>query len=1158
MVVFVIIGWLLTNVLHLSGNAEMVVRALLIGLAFAGFGGLIYYFQRRQQRKAQEAAGGKVDVGTAEKEVESFVSDAQKRLAQSNFGQNLGRDAKLSQLPIFFIAGEPGAAKTSTFVNSGTEPDLLAGQVYQDSAIVSTRPVNIWLAQGAVFVEAGGRLMGDPGRWSTLIKKLHSKQRWWYFGRKPQAPRAVIVCVDSEAFLKPNAEEALTLTARGLHTRLGEISQLLGIRLPVYVLFTKLDRLAFFIDFVSSLSDQEATQVLGVTLPLIGDREQGGVYAEEESRRLANAFDDLFHSLCDKRPPYLGRENDANKLPAVYEFPREFRKLRNTAVRFLVDLCRPSQLRANPFLRGFYFSGVRPVVVKESAPVARGAMPSAMKRGATGLFSGSVTEDPLAGPVISGKTRRVPQWLFLGHLFNDVLLRDRAALGASGQSVRAELMRRILVGCAGGLALLWAILLTISYIGNRQLENRVGDAVRGIRTTEAGGAGQELPSLDALSRLDTLRDSVETLSRYEREGAPWAIRWGLYVGHDLYQPTRRLYFSRFHQLLFGSTQQALLDWLRKLPQRPGPTDEYTPTYNTLKGYLITTSHHDKTTRAFLPPLLAERWAAGRQVDGDRAALARRQFDFYSDELFISNPFSSDADSDAVEKARYYLAQFNAVERIYQFIIAEASRQNPSVNFNKRFAGSAAFVANDKDVAGAFSADGWKFVEAAINNPDRFYGGEPWVLGNQNYGGIDRTGLGQQLRDRYHKDFLGNWRQYLANSEVVKYRSLQDASQKLTQLGGNQSYLLELFCLASVNTSAAPADVVDPYQPVQWVTPNGCLTQLAHAHNTQYLSALTTLQQALDQVAKAAGNPKDDLVTQTMNAASNAYKVTRDTAQNFHIDPDTSVHGGVQVMVQKLMEDPIRQAEGLLGRLGPQQLNTQGRAVCGEFAELNKKYPFDTNSKIDATLDDINRFFRPPDGRLNAFFESSLKNYLDRNGNVFTRKPDSKVQVTDAFLRFFNRAMAFSGALYKTNGQNPQLGYSMKALPFEVLKNLTLSIDGQTLKATPNGGQSQEFTWPGASVHGARLSGAVGGEEAEFNVQEGLWAAFRFFGDADQFAPTGNTYSLKWIPKSGQSNQPTRIGGKVVTLPFQLDLKGAPPVFQKGYLSGFQCVSEVAR
>ena len=36
--------------------------------------------------------------------------------------------------------------------------------------------------------------------------------------------------------------------------------------------------------------------------------------------------------------------------------PVEFRKLRAMAVQFMVDLCRPNQLGAGPFLRGFYFT----------------------------------------------------------------------------------------------------------------------------------------------------------------------------------------------------------------------------------------------------------------------------------------------------------------------------------------------------------------------------------------------------------------------------------------------------------------------------------------------------------------------------------------------------------------------------------------------------------------------------------------------------------------------------------------------------------------------------------------------------------------------------------------------------------------------------------
>jgi type VI secretion system protein ImpL len=39
-------------------------------------------------------------------------------------------------------------------------------------------------------------------------------------------------------------------------------------------------------------------------------------------------------------------------------------------VQFLVDLCQHSQLTLGPFLRGFYFTGVRPIVINEVAPVA--------------------------------------------------------------------------------------------------------------------------------------------------------------------------------------------------------------------------------------------------------------------------------------------------------------------------------------------------------------------------------------------------------------------------------------------------------------------------------------------------------------------------------------------------------------------------------------------------------------------------------------------------------------------------------------------------------------------------------------------------------------------------------------------------------------------
>jgi type VI secretion system protein ImpL len=1020
MALYMAIAWVVTSWLHLPPQADTLVRMFLMGLGFAALAFVYQWRERRQRRKESAGQDAQQQTGrtneSATREIDSYIREAEKRLAAARGA----RDSKLANLPVFFIAGESGSAKTSLFLHSGTEPDLLAGQVYQDTTVVPTRPVNLWLAKDAAFVEAGGRLLSDPARWQGLIKRLRQSARRFFSGR-PQAARGAILCIDCDRFLHSGGEEALAAAARGLQERLAEISQTMGVNLPVYVVVTKLDRMNFFTEYASNLTNDEVTQVMGVTLPL-GSGGQG-IYAEQESRRLTTTFDNLCASLCDNRLPFLARENNAAHLAPVYEFPREFRKLREPLVRFLVDLFRPSQLRANPVLRGFYFSGVRPVTMKEAVPLARG--PEREVSSLVGSFDagyGSASPTVVAQEV---RTRRVPQWLFLGHLFSDVILDDKAAMVSSGRSFRGEMVRRGIAMGLGVACLLLSGAFTLSYFRNRALESQVGEAARGISFSETGGAAQELPSRVSLERLDTLRESVEQLAGYERDGAPWSLRWGLYIGPKLYPTARRLYFARFAQIVFGSTQASLVDWLRKLPEKPGANDEYKPSYDTLKGYLITTSHHEKSTRAFLSPLLYERWAGKRQVDAERAALAERQFDFYSDELFYSNPYTSENDSDAVEHARSYLAQFNASENVYQFIIGEASRQNPAVNFNKQYSGSANYIVNNKDVQGAFTVAGWAFFEKALHDLRRYFGGEQWVLGDRAVATFDPATLGPELRTRYQKDFIGNWRAYLANTEMVRYRGIPDAAQKLQQLSGNQSYVLALFCLASINTSLSGNEAAStPYQPVQYVEAPGCTEKLVQDHNGPYLTALASLQGVLERLGRNNGAIPDDLVAQVQNEAANAYRVTRQIAQNFRIDHEGDVHG----MVQKIMEDPIKQAEGLLRTIGPAQLNGEGRRFCGAFSELTGKYPFKSDSKTDATLEELNAMFRPGEGKFDQFYESALKNYLDRHESQYARRTDAHVQVTDAFLRFMNHAGAFREALYPVGAKNPALAYDMTSLP----------------------------------------------------------------------------------------------------------------------------------
>ncbi|MGH9631929.1 MAG: ImcF-related family protein, partial [Bryobacteraceae bacterium] len=1022
---------------------------------------------------------------------------------------------------------------------------------YQDSTVVPTRTANLWFARNAIFAEAGPKLLGDDAQWVKMIRRLRPGNLKAVVGGRTQAPRSVLLCFNSEIFTQPGASDKLASIARNLQTRLGEISQTLGISLPVYVLFTRADRLPYFAESVRTLSNEEAGQVLGVTLPI---QTGSGVYAEQQSNKLNHAFNSLFHSLCDRRLEFLPREGDEQKIPNAYEFPREFRKLRPLLVQFLVDLCRPSQLRTSPFLRGFYFSGVRPVVVNEvAAPAPRRAAEQERYEpagSATGVFNAphyQQTAQQSYAPQVTG-TRKVPQWLFLSRLFHEVLLRDQTAMVASGSSTRTSALQRVLLASAAALGLILAVGFTVSYFGNRKLVNNASAAAQAIAASEA--SGENLASLDALQRLETLRQSLEQLTIYEREGRPFGLGWGLYAGSDAYPHVRSAYYNRFNQLLLGQTKGTLQQHLAALPSSPGESGNYNYTYEDLKAYLITTSHHDKSTQQFLSPVLLDRWSAGHEVDAARMELARKQFDFYSEDLKTANPFTNENDSEAVERGRHYLSQFSGIESIYNFMLSEAAKKNPPVNFNKKFAGSSAAVINNRDVAGPFTLGGWATMQDFIKNADDFFAGERWVLGEEAAAPVDRAKLTQDLKNRYVADFINQWRNYLKVSSVVRYGSLKDAAKKLDLQSGNASPILALFWLASQNTAVDDPRVKEVFQPVHAVVPPENKDRYVAPSNQPYMNALLTLQTSIDQAANMPGVPDPATVSSTLSNASNAKISVKQIAQSFRVDREANV-GGV---VQKLLEDPITYAEGLLRALGPAELNSKGKGLCQQFSAVLSKFPFNPAAKSEATLAEVNGLLKPGDGALWAFYESNLKKALAKQGNLYVQT--GEVPLNPAFVSFFNNAARFSDVLYK-GGAGPKLSYTITPLESEGIRKLTLAIDGQVLNADGDGGSGKQFMWPGAGAQSAKLSGNLGGPDLNFFNYDGLWAAFRLFADAERWEPSGAGYNLAWVVRLG--GRPTTLpDGSPLTVRVFLDLGGAPPFFKKGGLAGLDCVSRVAR
>jgi type VI secretion system protein ImpL len=525
--------------------------------------------------------------------------------------------------------------------------------------------------------------------------------------------------------------------------------------------------------------------------------------------------------------------------------------------------------------------------------------------------------------------------------------------------------------------------------------------------------------------------------------------------------------------------------------------------------------------------LLDRLTQDHPLDPERRQLAAKQFDFYSEELPAGNPYSVAADSGAVEKARAYLDLFGSEERIYQGLIADASSRYPAIQFNRLFPESAGVVVNPREVRGAFTADGWNWLQKAFENPGR--GGEVWVVGERSGTQPEEGQLRETLRARYRQDYVAEWRQYLRAGSVNRFTNLKDAAGKLAQLSAPGSPLLKMLALASRNTAVSDPEVAGGFKAAQSVVPPAS-KEYIDAANMEYMQALIRLQPAVDQAASQPGVPVEAAIVQIRDAANSANVAVGQLSLKFGTDPEAAT-------VRKLLRDPIMHIENALRELGPAGLNAKGAALCKELnATLFNKYPFNPRAASEATPEDLNAVLLKPQGKLWQFYEANLKDILVRQGNNYVQSPAAAFSFTPGFLRFFNNAAQLSDLLYTGDRQQPGFSYSLKMLSPEQ----AVIVEGQRVFYA---GPAVSLTWSGRPTEGVKS-----GQGIEWPA--GRWAIFRFL--------DGAAKGMGGASGSGVFEWEIRGSGGVRPISFQMEVTGPRALVQRNSLAESRCVSEIAR
>ena len=431
---YLVLAWIVGSLIGLTGARLWVLRGGLSLIGIVAASTFVWFSRRLKQDALMRGANAAYFL-----EIDRLLTEAEGKLKAAHIGG-------IAKLPIVYVMGESNAAKTTTLQHGGLHPELLAGEPERDNQIAPTPTINVWTAGGALFVETGGKISTDSKLWRYLLQKTQPT----VFSISGQPPRALVVCCDCD---RVKTKDGAVASGRRLSERLRDVEETLGSSLPVYVVFTKLDQVPHFAEFARALSQEEAAQVFGVTVA----REKVGeaLFVGDEEALIAKAFDQLTLSLADKRLEFLRRELHPEKLPSLYEFPREIRKLRAAVAQFLVELTRPMNASAACFLRGFYFSGVRAVLISETVTPPKVSAAAASVAAATRMFNIeeiSALTKPSLGPVV--QARKIPEWSFASRLFTEVILRDESALKISRNSrARSRAQATALLAVAAALVL---------------------------------------------------------------------------------------------------------------------------------------------------------------------------------------------------------------------------------------------------------------------------------------------------------------------------------------------------------------------------------------------------------------------------------------------------------------------------------------------------------------------------------------------------------------------------------------------------------------------------------------------------------------------------------------------------------------------------------
>lgn len=1075
--------------------------------------------------------------------------------------------------PWFLLIGSEGCGKSSLLSGSGVN----FPQRYPDEKDGDTLSGVQWqFGNKAVWIDLPGKLIE-----SQNIDSFKATYQALIECRTKQPVDGIVCVVDIEDILNGD-HDSVKKKANSIRAKIDELIVAWGFELPVFCIFSKIDKISGFYEFFNDTTVQWSEQILGATFT-----------NEQQSNLPKKVFLEEHNLLCSSlktlRLKRLSKEKNEENRRLICSFVIQFEGIQTKLSNFFAELFKESVFEGKPIFKGFFFSSCKSFELSGNKSNANDSLPADL--------SNTIVHHPLnphratALPETKDIVKKQIKSFFTGKLFDETLISGTQVLNRTYSSSRKESIRYwSIASCITALFVLCILYFVSSFLHIKDLQDYTKVEVTAALSTPKNG-------IDAFEQLERLGDLVNRYRQFNEHGVPLSYGLGFLKTKDNYSALKKIYFNRLWNLIVLPSVAYLEYGIKKYSSGYGELtiDNYNTLYRFLKSYLsmseavahnsdrIDTVTIRETVELGLHQAILNREGNNRLPENIEIIL-KKNIHLYSVYLKNGDMPLIQENQKIIKDAQIRLSHLPDAKVLYESMRQRLCAAAPSLTLADILGGKQSdFLSSNKTISIIYTQEGWdRFVNEEISSVTKDPFKVDWVLGStkesvkgQSY---DQEQMIKEITTAYFEDVFGQWLDFLRSTKTAPMGDIVRTGmvlQKLSADGSELNLLLEnILKLANINASPKGNEALNAVkkaagkkftklekqvQPLANIYKNEASAEMLKARFdplikfvrsegrlgglNAYHARMSILAEGLGKCSNQ-GNVLSVFSGKDDDPFLNAWILTQ------NIINEMPNEAGVALTT--LLQTPLESIGAILRESITKELNDKWQVdVASVFTNsFSGKYPFVTSDN-EAQFEEVMDFFRLNTGTFWGFFTRNLSPYIVKDVTSWKTRPVGNItlNIAEDFIESLNKADKITSIFFNTDGTLRVQKIAFLPLPQNKLQaSLTLGL--QEFKLLPDENRAQ-ISWP---VNGVSESITLRifvnknyTDEIKFNS---MWGLIRLFDQSKVNTLNTSSFIANW-----ERNVQNMF---MVQYSCHVQIANAIHPFGNRVFSGFDCPMEIVK